>query len=608
MAAPVVTGGYTELEACDDGFGNGTTPSTVLSGSTPSSAPNRTALFSEGINATGAGIVGNNSNTSSLLAGIYSVTSTDFTVSNRLCVIHSGAWISGGGVDDLTSSAGAMLYVNSGSTGSEEAAYALWGADALVKEFFAASVVNLNRSTNSHLYSGTFDPSDVTHIGLAVSFQSGFSEITVESIGYIDPYVLTEGDATTPADFADITAKINTDDANINESPTGNIHHCYFGWGAGNGTVTVYVRETLKTFEFARTANFSEPWGRAHINNNDLGFEVNAASDTNVVFELCNWISDTPFYWNSIGNTSPTQVKYISCIIQNAGDLTIVNGHEFIGTTFDSCATIAANNPTLTNCSIKNATGVALDLDPASGANITNTTFSGNQTAIRIDTAGSTTFDARGCNFDTDNTYYIEYTGTGTLTVTTDEGIAPAKLNASGGGTIDAEKSVTVSVTCKDASDNSVVESARVLLKAESGGALPSEDTVTITRSGSTATVTHTAHGLSNGDEVIIEDADQEAYNGIYTISNVTTNTYDYTVSGTPTTPATGSIISTSLILNALTNASGVASTSFIFTADQPIGGWSRKPSGTPPFKQSLIQGTINSSGFNSTQLMIRKV
>jgi hypothetical protein len=64
-----------------------------------------------------------------------------------------------------------------------------------------------------------------------------------------------------------------------------------------------------------------------------------------------------------------------------------------------------------------------------------------------------------------------------------------------------------------------------------------------ITRSGSTATATCSAHGFKAGDSVTISGAFQGAYNGTFTITGVTTNTFNYTVSGTPTTPATGTMI-----------------------------------------------------------------
>lgn len=75
--------------------------------------------------------------------------------------------------------------------------------------------------------------------------------------------------------------------------------------------------------------------------------------------------------------------------------------------------------------------------------------------------------------------------------------------------------------------------------------------TVTITRSGSTATVSHTAHGYSSSASsptsarrVKISGAAQSEYNGEFTITYVDANTYTYTVSGTPASPATGTITS----------------------------------------------------------------
>lgn len=61
-----------------------------------------------------------------------------------------------------------------------------------------------------------------------------------------------------------------------------------------------------------------------------------------------------------------------------------------------------------------------------------------------------------------------------------------------------------------------------------------------ITRSGSTATATSSSHRLSSGEWVRIYGATETEYNGYFQISNTTANTFDFTVSGTPSTPATG--------------------------------------------------------------------
>jgi len=74
-----------------------------------------------------------------------------------------------------------------------------------------------------------------------------------------------------------------------------------------------------------------------------------------------------------------------------------------------------------------------------------------------------------------------------------------------------------------------------------------SKSVQSITRSGSTATVTFaTAHGYAadGGTKVEIQSAAQTEYNGVKQIFNVTANTFDFTVTGTPATPATGTITS----------------------------------------------------------------
>ena len=81
----------------------------------------------------------------------------------------------------------------------------------------------------------------------------------------------------------------------------------------------------------------------------------------------------------------------------------------------------------------------------------------------------------------------------------------------------------------------------------------PSKQTrtaVTITNSTTTATVTQNGHGYSNSDTVKIQGATEDAYNGNFVISNVTTNTYDYTMGSDPGGSATGSPLASKLNLS----------------------------------------------------------
>lgn len=157
-----------------------------------------------------------------------------------------------------------------------------------------------------------------------------------------------------------------------------------------------------------------------------------------------------------------------------------------------------------------------------------------------------------------------------------------SSLTAGDPGTADGEtnilQTVPIKVTVKDIEDGSLLENARVLIKAVAGGDLPASASITsITRSGSVATVTHTSHGMATGEKIYISGANQSEYNSHHQITVTGVNTYTFTVAGTPATPATGTIIGTAIIVNELTDVDGEINENHRYTGDQPVDGWVRK-------------------------------
>jgi len=72
-----------------------------------------------------------------------------------------------------------------------------------------------------------------------------------------------------------------------------------------------------------------------------------------------------------------------------------------------------------------------------------------------------------------------------------------------------------------------------------------SNSVTTITRSGTTATVTTTgSHSLATGVTVTISGADQTEYNGSFVVTVISLTSFTYQVTGAPATPATGTILS----------------------------------------------------------------
>ena len=164
---------------------------------------------------------------------------------------------------------------------------------------------------------------------------------------------------------------------------------------------------------------------------------------------------------------------------------------------------------------------------------------------------------------------------------------------------------VTLSVTAKDATSFAAIQDARVFLEADTGGYLPAGASITITRSGSTATVAHTAHGLATGASVIVRGANQDEYNGVKSITVTGVDAYTYTVSGTPASPATGTITATSLILTGTTNASGILTGTMELESSQPVIGKVRRASTGTKYKTGTVLGTITTAGFTNITLLI---
>lgn len=388
--------------------------------------------------------------------------------------------------------------------------------------------------------------------------------------------------------------------------------HVNIRLGGGTTSNTVF-NETNKTLFFDNV----QP-------EHNLGFIFVDNTTGTTTFDLDGWAIS----WNEQTGTSPevfTDAQHVdifrlnACTFQRGGAVTlrdwISDANTFVtNCTFDNCdridpKDILFEDNTINNSRETGATGAIL-LDATGTSRWARLTFNRGSSghAVEITATGTYTFDGHkfnnyGAAETTTAAVYNNSGGAVTINIINGGDTPTVRNGASASTTVN--NTVTVKVTVVDES-GTAIQSARVLLEADSGGDLPAEDSVTITRSGTTASVTHTAHGLANNDKVVIRGANEDEYNGIKTISNVTTNAYDYTVSGTPATPATGTITSTAVILDGLTDVSGIIQdTGFSYTSDQPVTGKSRKSSATPFFKTAGIIGTVTTGGFTTTIQMV---
>lgn len=154
--------------------------------------------------------------------------------------------------------------------------------------------------------------------------------------------------------------------------------------------------------------------------------------------------------------------------------------------------------------------------------------------------------------------------------------------------------------------DGTPVEGAQLMLAANSGGGLPYQVSVTIVNSGTTATVTHTSHGLETGDKVLIKGASLYHNNGIFIITKINANSYSYTMSADPGSSPTGSIVSTFVFLSGVTDVAGNATPVVReIPSSQPVYGWVRKSSGSPFYKTTQITGTVSNSENSSFSALL---
>jgi hypothetical protein len=124
--------------------------------------------------------------------------------------------------------------------------------------------------------------------------------------------------------------------------------------------------------------------------------------------------------------------------------------------------------------------------------------------------------------------------------------------------------------------------------------------------SGTTATVTHTSHGMLTNDKVLIEGASLIQNRGVFTITVTGPNAYTYTMDTAPGSNPTGTILSTWTALYGTTDVNGQISMSRVFSVNQPVTGWARKSTSSPYYKTGPISGTISSSdGLSLTALLL---
>jgi hypothetical protein len=373
----------------------------------------------------------------------------------------------------------------------------------------------------------------------------------------------------------------------------------------GTASTAVDFRDSNRTIFIQNTKKVSSTFN---------AFEIRNASSrvdwTNIQIQALGTTSRGNFI-----TTDNATVNITNCTFTDLGTFNFKSNAVVDGTTFRNCGLVTLDSTALTNCKVFGTNDSTKAISTNTLSTLTDNTFtsSGTKHAIELTSLGSGTMTWENylsgyavSDGSTGNEAIYVNVASGNLTINVSSGYNTPSIRTAGATVTVSSGAVTVRVKAVT-STGTPIQSARVLLKAsDNTGPFPYQETVTITRSVATATVSHTGHGLETNDYVAIDGADQPEYNGVKLITRIDANSYSYSVSGSPATPATGTITSTFVALYGTTDANGLLSTTRVYGTDQPVNGWTRKSTSSPYYKEGTLTGTITAGvGYDSTTVMV---
>ena len=237
-------------------------------------------------------------------------------------------------------------------------------------------------------------------------------------------------------------------------------------------------------------------------------------------------------------------------------------------------------------------------LTTASGQTMSGIVFQSGGTATITNTLSDSTFNQCGQITVTgvlDNCTVNESTATSAVSTTTLAKLTDCTFISDGTGhavnlgTISSTQAMTWSCTDSGyAATNGSTGNETLLVNVASGQ--------TLTINVSTGATTPTYYNTGTGTVTVISGA-------------VTVRVTAATVNGTKVEGARVYLKKVSdgtVILNGLSNANGIVEdTAYTYTTDENVTGWIRKSTNTPLYKQAPLSGTITSTGFSTTGVLI---
>jgi len=259
----------------------------------------------------------------------------------------------------------------------------------------------------------------------------------------------------------------------------------YYGWwSSSNGAIISKGKLFIGPSTGSATSVFTDSAFKVIFANELVGtdfYEINTrGAGTDVTWELASISSadSTLVRWGLTVDSTTNTFSDTNGVWTGANTISLQSSAGFTGTTFIDCDKILQSGATLDGITVlaaNTADGVAfIESDDPSNIRNSEFTFSDGH-AIEITTTGTSTFDGNefigyGATGSTDAAIYNNSGGLVTLNLLNVTGV-PTVRNGAGASTV-AEITTTVKITALDAADSAVIEGARVLVLADTGGDL----------------------------------------------------------------------------------------------------------------------------------------
>jgi hypothetical protein len=426
----------------------------------------------------------------------------------------------------------------------------------------------------------------------------------MDVLRYMDGYYMTGGTSGDKIDIIDVAVTDKTSAYGIIQESRG----VYFGTGTvqvGNGATTTWFEmdgEVLVFLAMPGDLRISE--GLYLIDVTGSGCD---AVITNCVLRSAGTTNTTRFTLDF--SDSDATVDFSNNSVLFASTIGFHSGMTATSNTFDDCRQITHAGANMNGCTAKNYEGTAgtaallynVNTDP--DGEMDDMTFVKGTAATHAIEFGSTAPSAvtlrdqiytgyNAAHGNNDSTFYNNTGGALTINIVGGSGNVTYRNGTSATTTIVADP-VALSIHAQDISTQADISGAQAFVYVTStAGGYPYQASVTITRSGTTATVTHTGHGLSTNDNAFIEGATDGLYNGCYQITVTTDDAYTYTMNGTPAADASGTITSTFAVIMDTTDVNGDTSVSYAYSSNQPISGRVRYAG----YRTGAISGEIDNT------------